>query len=55
LLGWSGWLLLLAVIGLLVRSRRLPVRHAPDFTPPAVRVPPATSGVEPVHVPPIAG
>lgn len=35
ILGWSGWLLLLAAIGLLVLTRRLPVRHAPDLEPQA--------------------
>ncbi len=33
--GWSGWLVLLAAISLLVATRRLPVRHAPDLELPA--------------------
>jgi membrane protease YdiL (CAAX protease family) len=30
LLGWSGWILLVVVIGMLIVTGRLPVRHLPD-------------------------
>jgi membrane protease YdiL (CAAX protease family) len=32
LLGWSGWILLAAVIGLLTATRRLPVHNLPDHS-----------------------
>jgi len=34
LLGWTGWLVPLAVIALLVALRRLPVRNPPDLAAP---------------------
>ena len=42
MLGWSGMVVELVAIGILVLLRRLPVRNAPDLAEPAI---PADAGV----------
>jgi membrane protease YdiL (CAAX protease family) len=49
LLGWSGWILPLLLIGVLVATRRLPVRGVPDQTLMPASATPAPS-VTPQHM-----